>query len=43
MCANRSPMTGTPSGVGKINLGDVFVGKVFNGSELLVEHTWTAG
>ena len=33
-------MTGTPSGVGAINAGDEFVGKVFSGDNLLVEHSW---
>ena len=33
-------MTGTPSGVGKINLGDEFVGKIFSSDELLVEKKW---
>ena len=33
-------MTGTPSGVGKINQGDEFVGKVFSGDDLLVEKQW---
>ena len=33
-------MTGTPSGVGKINPGDTFLGKVFSGDELLVEKLW---
>ena len=33
-------MTGTPAGVGSINAGDEFVGKVFSGYELLVEHSW---
>ena len=33
-------MTGTPSGVGAINAGDEFVGKVFSGDNLLIEHSW---
>ncbi len=33
-------MTGTPSGVGAVNAGDEFVGKVFSGDNLLVEHVW---
>jgi 2-keto-4-pentenoate hydratase/2-oxohepta-3-ene-1,7-dioic acid hydratase in catechol pathway len=34
-------MTGTPKGVGKFNIGDVFLGKIFSKDKLLVEHTWT--
>ncbi|MGK0272261.1 MAG: 2-keto-4-pentenoate hydratase/2-oxohepta-3-ene-1,7-dioic acid hydratase in catechol pathway [Cocleimonas sp.] len=33
-------MTGTPSGVGKINAGDDFLGKVFSGDDLIVEKQW---
>lgn len=33
-------MTGTPAGVGKLEVGDEFVGKIFSGSELLVEQSW---
>jgi 2-keto-4-pentenoate hydratase/2-oxohepta-3-ene-1,7-dioic acid hydratase in catechol pathway len=33
-------MTGTPKGVGKINMGDVFLGKIFSKDKLLVEHKW---
>lgn len=33
-------MTGTPKGVGVINVGDVFVGKVFEKDSLLVESSW---
>jgi len=33
-------MTGTPSGVGVINEGDLFIGKIFDGDSLLVEHKW---
>lgn len=35
-------MSGTPKGVGVINEGDKFVGKIFYGSKLLVESTWIA-
>ena len=34
-------MTGTPKGVGKINKGDEFVGKIFYKSELLIVQNWT--
>lgn len=34
-------MTGTPKGVGKFNIGDVFLGKIFSKDKLLIEHTWT--
>ena len=33
-------MTGTPAGVGVVNSGDVFVGKVYNKDTLLVEKNW---
>lgn len=33
-------MSGTPSGVGIIYMGDSFTGKIFSGVKLLVEHTW---
>ncbi|MCE2595645.1 fumarylacetoacetate hydrolase family protein [Motilimonas cestriensis] len=33
-------MTGTPKGVGKLNVGDQFVGKIFQQKTLLVEHSW---
>lgn len=35
-------MTGTPSGVGVVNAGDIFVGRVFDGKTLLVEQEWKA-
>jgi len=35
-------MTGTPSGVGIVNQGDVFVGSVFDGRDCLVEQSWIA-
>ena len=34
-------MTGTPKGVGVVNAGDIFVGQVFAGEQLLIEHSWT--
>ena len=33
-------MTGTPKGVGVINFGDEFIGKIYNNNTLLVERTW---
>ena len=33
-------MTGTPAGVGKINAGDEFVGKIFSVDQLIIEKTW---
>ena len=33
-------MSGTPKGVGNYNLGDKFVGKVYEGDKLIVESTW---
>lgn len=33
-------MTGTPKGVGIINAGDVFVGKIYEKDNLLVENHW---
>lgn len=35
-------MTGTPKGVGTYKQGDVFVGHVYEGETLLVEHKWIA-
>lgn len=35
-------MTGTPAGVGKIHVGDVFIGRVFSGNQLLIEGCWVA-
>lgn len=35
-------MTGTPSGVGAIKPEDYFVGRIFDGDRLLVEHSWHA-
>jgi 2-keto-4-pentenoate hydratase/2-oxohepta-3-ene-1,7-dioic acid hydratase in catechol pathway len=34
-------MSGTPQGVGEVNTGDRFHGKVFAGDQLLVEGLWT--
>ena len=33
-------MTGTPAGVGQVHAGDVFIGKVFVGDQLLLEACW---
>ncbi len=33
-------MSGTPKGVGEIKVGDLFVGKVFEGERLLLEVSW---
>lgn len=33
-------MTGTPKGVGVINIGDRFLGKIFQNDQLLVENNW---
>lgn len=35
-------MTGTPKGVGVVNKGDVFVGKIFENNDLIVEVEWVA-
>lgn len=35
-------MTGTPSGVGVVNKGDTFKGKIFHGDELLIQQQWAA-
>lgn len=34
--------TGTPKGVGVVNRGDIFIGKVFENKKLLVEKSWIA-
>lgn len=34
-------MTGTPKGVGEVNVNDVFVGKIFCSDRLLIEKQWT--
>jgi 2-keto-4-pentenoate hydratase/2-oxohepta-3-ene-1,7-dioic acid hydratase in catechol pathway len=33
-------MTGTPKGVGTIQIGDHFMGKIFNKEELIIETVW---
>ncbi|MCP3922888.1 MAG: fumarylacetoacetate hydrolase family protein [Desulfobacterales bacterium] len=33
-------MTGTPKGVGEIKTGDIFLGKIFEGDQLLVDGSW---
>ena len=33
-------MTGTPKGVGAIQAGDIFTGKIFEHEQLLVEDSW---
>ena len=35
-------MTGTPKGVGPVQAGEVFIGRVFAGEQLLVSHEWQA-
>ncbi|MBL4658944.1 MAG: fumarylacetoacetate hydrolase family protein [Alcanivoracaceae bacterium] len=35
-------MTGTPKGVGTFDLNDVFVGKIYDGKQLIVESQWQA-
>ncbi len=35
-------MTGTPKGVGMINSGDIFSGRILLSNNVLIEHTWTA-
>lgn len=35
-------MTGTPKGVGRINVGARFTGQVWQGDQLLLEQLWTA-
>jgi len=35
-------MSGTPKGVGPINSGDKFIGKIFEKEKLIVENSWTA-
>lgn len=35
-------MTGTPKGVGKVNSGDLFSGKIFENNDLLIESIWMA-
>jgi len=38
---NDLVMTGTPKGVGVIQIGDRFVGKIFDKDRLIVEKSWT--
>lgn len=33
-------MSGTPKGVGVINVGDLFIGKIFDNERLLIEASW---
>jgi 2-keto-4-pentenoate hydratase/2-oxohepta-3-ene-1,7-dioic acid hydratase in catechol pathway len=33
-------MTGTPKGVGAIQAGDIFTGKIFEKEKLIVDHSW---
>ena len=35
-------MTGTPRGVGAVRAGEVFVGRILGGDEVLVSHEWQA-
>ncbi|MFC2097173.1 fumarylacetoacetate hydrolase family protein [Bacteroidota bacterium] len=35
-------MTGTPKGVGPVNQGDEFTGKIYDGEKLLIETSWIA-
>jgi 2-keto-4-pentenoate hydratase/2-oxohepta-3-ene-1,7-dioic acid hydratase in catechol pathway len=35
-------MTGTPKGVGRVNAGDLFSGKIFENDKLLVKSDWRA-
>ena len=35
-------MTGTPSGVGVVNRGDIFVGRIFDDETLLISKEWQA-
>jgi 2-keto-4-pentenoate hydratase/2-oxohepta-3-ene-1,7-dioic acid hydratase in catechol pathway len=35
-------MTGTPGGVGIVNAGDAFTGKIFDGERLIVDASWVA-
>lgn len=35
-------MTGTPKGVGVINQGDTFIGRILLNDSVIVEHTWLA-
>lgn len=33
-------MTGTPKGVGELRIGDEYLSRIYNNSELLLEHSW---
>lgn len=33
-------MTGTPKGVGSVKVGDIFLGRIFEGENLIVEGSW---
>ncbi len=33
-------MTGTPKGTTNYEVGDVFIGKVYSGERLIIDHTW---
>ena len=35
-------MTGTPKGVGQVQAGDQFIGRVLSNDQILVSHTWIA-
>lgn len=35
-------MTGTPKGVGRVNSGDIFSGRIFEKDKLLLESSWVA-
>jgi 2-keto-4-pentenoate hydratase/2-oxohepta-3-ene-1,7-dioic acid hydratase in catechol pathway len=35
-------MTGTPKGVGPVQRGAIFTGRIYSGDSLLVEQQWTA-
>ncbi len=39
---NDIVMTGTPKGVGQVNVGDEFMGQVFHGEQLLLSQSWYA-
>jgi len=36
-------MTGTPKGVGQVNSGDRFIGRIMTGDEVLISQEWLAG
>lgn len=39
-CDGDILMTGTPKGVGIVNQGDIFVGRIYQADELLLEQQW---